>query len=218
MHVEFLVEDLSSAAAVEVLLTRLLEETPGGEQHSWRIHPFDGKQRLLKNLHSVLRGIVDSDFADSIVVLVDADKDDCRDLKRRLLEIALSGHLRQRKTSREPDIWIRIAVTELEAWFIGDPVAARSAYPGITAGDSRQRQWRDPDGLTDAWEWLERLLIRRGHYVSRMPKTIVARDIASYLNLDPDHNTSQSFRLFLRTLREVYGLPTGTPSSRSPST
>ena len=207
MHVEFLVEDSSSDAMVEVLLGRLLSAAPHGEDHSWRIHPFGGKQKMLERIPKVLGGIRAAQFADGIVVLLDADRDDCVDLKQSLMDMASS--LGYQAEPRE--VWIRIAVTELESWFIGDPAATRAAYPRITEGDLRLRQWRDPDSVPNAWEWLEKLLIRRGHYVTRMPKTIVARNIAEHLNLEPDHNTSVSFCLFLRTIREVYDLPPETP-------
>lgn len=201
MHVEFLVEDASLEAMVQVLLERLLPTVPHGEPHSWRIHPFGDKQRMLRRLPSVVSGIRSANFADDVVVVIDADRDDCVNLKQSLLDMVSvqfgSGTTR---------VWIRIAVTELECWFIGDPSATRSAYPGITKGDLNRRQWRNPDSVQDAWEWLEKLLIRRGHYVTRMPKTIVARNIARELDLSSDHNTSKSFRLFLRTVREIYGL------------
>ena len=116
-----------------------------------------------------------------------------------------------------PDLRVRIATTELESWFLGDPEAVRASYPRLTPRDLRLSNRLTPDDLQDAAEWLQRRLIRRGYYVGRMPKVEVAKNIAINLNLDPDHNTSRSFRLFLRTLREVYGLFTDEPSSQSPS-
>ena len=207
MHVEFLVEDSSSDAMIEVLLGRLLSADPHGEGHSWRIHPFRGKQRMLQRLPKVMAGILAADFADGIVVLLDADRDDCVNLKQSLRDMVSSLGYQDEST----EIWIRIAVTELESWFIGDPAATRAAYPRITDGDLRLRAWRNPDSVPDAWEWLEKLLIRRGHYVTRMPKTLVARNIAENLNLYPDRNTSVSFCLFLRTIREIYDLPPVAP-------
>ena len=206
MHVEFLVEDSSSEAAIAVLLERLLNAEPDGHEHSWRIHPFNGKQRMLTRLPSVLSGILQANFADAVVVLIDADKDDCVELKQRLQEMVASCMDRRQPQSAQTQVWVRIAVTELEAWFIGDSAATRAAYSGVTAGDLRLRKWREADSVPDTWEWLERLLIRRGHYVTRMPKTEVARSIARHLDLEDERNRSSSFRLFLRTLREIYEL------------
>ena len=98
---------------------------------------------------------------------------------------------------------------------MGDPEALRSAFDRLTLTDLRLHS--DVDGLQDAWEWLEKRLVKRRYYSQRMRKTEVAQVVSYHLNLDPNHNTSRSFRLFLRTLREVYGLPTDAPSSQSPS-
>ena len=162
----------------------------------------------MKELPRVLGGLMEADFADSIVVLLDADRDDCIQLKRNLLKVVESAKARNYKASARTQIRVRIAVTELESWFIGDPQVTRAAYPRVTAKDMSIRKWREPDRVPDTWEWLEKRLIRRKYYVTRMPKVEVARNIGNVLSLDPEHNTSRSFRLFLRTLREVYGLPT----------
>ena len=82
MHVEFLVEDGSSEAAITVLLGRLLEDVQDTNLHSWRIHPFGGKQRMLAGLPRVLSGILRSDIEQAAIVLIDADRDDCIKLKR----------------------------------------------------------------------------------------------------------------------------------------
>lgn len=207
MHIEFLVEDSSLEATVEILLNRLMSDDASNDLHSWRIHPFGDKQRMLTRLPAVVSGIVASQFSDAIVVVIDADRDNCEELKNSLYEL-ISSAIESRALHHTPTrIWIRIAVTELESWFIGDSEATQTAYPRLTEDDLRLRQWRNPDSVPNAWEWLERLLIRRGHYVTRMPKTIVARKISENLNLAPEHNASLSFRLFLRTIREAYGLP-----------
>lgn len=206
MHVEFLVEDASSAAAIEVMINRLLTAKPDAKDHSWLIHPFDGKQRMLANLPKVLGGILRASFADRVVVLIDADRDDCLELKRTLQRMVLTSAERRQPPDAETPVWIRIAVTELETWFIGDPEATQTAYPMVTTSDLRLRHWQEPDAVPDAWEWLEQRLLRRGHYVTRMPKIEVARSIAEHLDLHPDHNRSRSFRLFLRTMREAFEL------------
>lgn len=206
MHIEFLVEDSSLEATVEILLNRLMSEDTSDDLHSWRVHPFGDKPKLLTRLKAVVSGIISSRFADAIVVVIDADRDNCEELKNSLHELISSAIDPKAQQDGPTRVWIRIAVTELESWFIGDSAATRTAYPRITEGDLRLSQWRKPDSVPDAWEWLERLLIRRGHYVTRMPKTIVARNISQNLNLAPEHNASPSFRLFLRTIREAYGL------------
>ena len=174
---------------------------------------------MLGKLRATLAAIGRGSFADMVIVVIDSDMDDCRALKARIHADAVAAHLifPDQPTS-DSAIRIRLAMTELESWFIGDMMAVRAAYPRITRRDMRLRSGESVDSLPQAWEWLERQLIRRGYFVTRMPKVEVARTIAAHLSLDPTRNTSRSFQLFLRTLREVYGLPTDESSSRSPST
>ncbi len=216
MHAEILVEDQSTAETVDVLLRRLRVEALG---HTWNTRFFGSKPNMLGKLRATLAAIRRGSFADMVIVVIDSDMDDCRALKARIHADAVAAILiYPGQPTSDSALRIRLAMTELESWFIGDMVAVRSAYPRITRRDMRLRAGESADSLPHAWEWLERQLIRRGYFVTRMPKVEVARTIAAHLSLDPNHNTSRSFRLFLRTLREVYGLPTDGSSSRSPST
>ena len=203
MHAEILVEDRSTVATVRVLLSRMV---PSGNGHSWRITPFDGKDSMPPRLPGTFRGLARSRHADRVIVVIDQDRDSCYALKQRISEMAASvGLIRTNQPTAETALRIRIVMTELESWFIGDPPAVRAAYPRVTERDMRLRR-REPDTLIDASEWLERRLVVRGYYPRRLPKVDVAEAIAPHLNLAPDANASQSFRLFLRTLRETYEL------------
>ncbi len=214
MHVEFLLEEESAAIAVDTLLRRLTPDTIPG---TWRIQFFRGKPDLLRKLQPTLSSIAKADYADRVVVLLDADREDCRELKARIVQVAEQAGLISEKVSySDSPLRVRIAMTELECWFIGDSNALCTAFEPLSPGDLRLR--RDVDDLQDAWEWLEKRLVKRRYFAQRMRKKEVARLVSHHLSLDPNHNTSQSFRLFLRTLREVYDLPTDAPSSQSPST
>ncbi len=75
-HLEFLVEEPSMEAFLRELLPRLLPENC-----SFEIHPFQGKKDLLEKLEGRLRGY--SSWLPEhwrIVVVVDRDGDDCRQL------------------------------------------------------------------------------------------------------------------------------------------
>ena len=211
MHIEILVEDESTKALIDVVCERLDRASASGTHH---VTAFRGKQRMLSRLPGAVHALIQASFADSIVIVIDQDRDDCHKLKQQVLDLVSSESF----TNSRPELYVRIATTELESWFLGDPEAVRASYPRLSARDLKLGSRLTPDEIQDAAQWLQRLLIRRGYYVGRMPKVEVARNIAAYLDLDPDHNASRSFRLFLRTLREVYGLPTETPSSQSPST
>ena len=201
MHVEILVEEPSAETAIDILLNRLGARTPGRTE---RIVSFRGKDRMLQRLHPTLRSIALAGVADHVIVLIDQDSDDCLDLKANVVEVAETAGL----LSSSSVLRVRIAISELESWFLGDPDAVRIAYPNITAGDLRRWRTIPPDSQPSPSDWLQQRMNRRGHYVGRMPKVEVARNISQHLNLEPNHNTSRSFQIFLRTLREVYDLPT----------
>ena len=204
MHAAIFVEDVSTAETVTVLLSRLLADYP---EHTDQVVPFGGKQRMLGQLRGRFYTLARARYADRVIVVIDQDTEDCEQLKRRIYEDAVSAGLvyRNQPTS-ESVLRIRIAMTELESWFIGDPSAVRAAYPRLTERDLRLQRNQHPDTLPDAWEWLERRLTQRRYFPRGMRKVEAANAIATHLNLTPDANTSQSFRLFLRTLRETYNL------------
>lgn len=204
MHVEFLLEEESAAVAVDTILKRL---NPNREHGTWHIQPFRGKPDLLRKLRPTMASIARAGYADRVIVLLDADREDCVELKERIVRLAEdAGLISEPRSYHESPLRVRVAVTELECWFIGDPEALGTAFGRLTSSDLRLRG--EVDDLQNAWEWLERRLIRRRHFVGRMRKKEVAGLVSQHMSLEPDHNTSRSFRLFLRTLREVYGLPT----------
>lgn len=213
MHVELLLEEESAAIAVDTLLKRMLNDM---STSTWRIQYFRGKQDMFRKLPPTLRSLARANYADWTIVMLDSDRDDCVQLKRSVIELAeAAGLIHPDQPTSHSRVRVRIATTELESWFLGDPEAICSAFARVSRRDLRLNA--DVDSLQDAWERLERTLIQRRYYAERMRKKEVARLISEHLNLSADHNTSRSFRLFLRTLREVYGLPTESPSSRSPS-
>lgn len=189
---------------MSVLLSRLIGNRA---EHSFEIQPFNGKDRMLRRLQGVFRARARAGYADRVIVVIDQDEDSCYALKQRIYENALAaGLVYAGQPTVETKLRIRIATTELESWFIGDPAAVRAAYPRLTERDLRLRRREHPDTMAHAWEWLQRRLVSRGYCADRMPKAEVARAIAPHLDLSPEANASHSFRLFLRTLRETYEL------------
>lgn len=82
-HLEFLVEDTSTEAALRVIVPRIAPAL------SFDIHPYQGKRDLLAKLPDRLRGY--SSWLPNnwrIIVLVDCDEEDCRQVKSRLEKIA----------------------------------------------------------------------------------------------------------------------------------
>jgi superfamily II DNA or RNA helicase len=90
MHIEFLFEEPSAEAALSNILPKVFEPTT-----SFAIHPYQGKQDLLKKLPSRLRGYkawLPRDWR--IVVLIDADDEDLPPSKKRI-EKTIQGPLPQ---------------------------------------------------------------------------------------------------------------------------
>ena len=131
MHIEFLVEEPSAEAALNNIVPRVI-----GVEHTFKVHPFQGKQDLLKSLPKRLRGYARWLPADwRIVVLVDEDREDCRQLKARLESAASGAGLVTRTAAGIPSriqVVNRIAVEELEAWFLGDAEALCTAFPKVS--------------------------------------------------------------------------------------
>lgn len=204
MQLEVLVEEPSAEATLRVLLPRILAGIDSAPV--WQIRTFSGKQALLRELPRRLQGYRSyADAADlRILVLIDRDADDCLVLKGTLDRAAASVGLRTRSVAGEEAFRVcnRIAVEELEAWFIGDPEAVVSAYPRVPAGFGARRTLRHPDGVRGGtWEALGRLLKRHGYHSQGLAKVRLAQDVAPYM--EPSRNGSPSFRTFCTGVAEL---------------
>ena len=197
MHVEVLLEEISARVALDILLPRLLPEGA-----TFACHPHRGKNDLLARLPGRLKNyarLLPASPDWYVVVLMDADTD-CKSRKKELEHLAAGARLLT-KTSAHPgqkfQLLTRLAVAELEAWFLGDPVAIQAAYPRVHTNHFKGLP-RDPDALSDTWETLHRLLQKGGYYPVSAAKTEWAATIAPHL--DPARSTSASFRYFCESL------------------
>ena len=198
MHIEFLLEEPSAEALLTGLLPRLL---PPGV--SWKFHLFQGKPDLLKQLESRLKGYREwLPENHRIVVLVDEDREDCKELKAKLERAAKNAGFVTKTavgTTGRFVVLNRIAVEEIEAWMIGDSAALKAAFPRLPASFDTKAKYRSPDVITGGTaEALERLLQKSGYYKAGMPKIEVARMVGSLLN--PRLNKSPSFQAFAKGL------------------
>jgi hypothetical protein len=199
MHFEFLVEELSTEAALVNLVPNILEAN-----HTFAIHPFQGKADLLSNLPSRLRAYrswIPKDWR--IVVIIDEDRADCKALKGKLEKAAEKAGLATRTSTKGQSPFIvlnRLAIEELEAWFFGDILALKAAYPRISATLGERAKYRDPDSIAGGtWEALERELKKAGYYSTGMPKIEVSRNVS--LHMDAARNRSHSFQVFVNGLK-----------------
>lgn len=195
MRVEFLVEEPSAKAALEQLLPRLL---PAGCLA--RVRAFEGWQDLLSDLPKLLQGyhrrILREGEADLRVVVLLGGDGICTRRKADLEARAAAAGLLTKTTAPlgQPfQVLNRIAVQELEAWWLGDREAIMAAYPGVKLHHFKGLA-RDPDQPLKPSEALWSVLKQGRYFLSGKRKTQWATDISQHL--DPARNTSASFRCF----------------------
>lgn len=210
MHIEFLVEDSSGARLLQHLVPKLTEH--GGTSITYRIHSYKGigkipsndsfsttdarKRILLNRLPAILKGYAKTPGIDAIVVLVDSDRKDCSRFLKELQSIAsMSGH---------PNTLFRIAIEEVEAWYLGDHEAIKAAY-----GKARLHLLKgyDQDSVCGTWELLADIvhpggsaaIKRRGWPLPGQLKHEWAENIGPFLC--EDRNVSPSFKKFCEGVR-----------------
>jgi hypothetical protein len=199
-HLELLVEEASMEAFLRELLPRVLPDAC-----SFEVHPFQGKQDLLRELPRRLRGYgrwLPEDWR--IVVLVDRDDQECAVLKGELEAAAAGAGLRTPcgAASGAWQVVNRIAVEELEAWYFGDWKSVRAEYPRLPKSVSARRGLRDPDGIAGGtWEAFERILKQSGYFTSGLRKVEAARAIGA--RFDAGQCSSKSFRVFHTAILEA---------------
>ena len=197
LHLEFLVEEPSMEAFLNVLLPRLFPDC------TFRVHAFQGKTDMLDKLRNRLKGYAHwpSNYG-RIVVVVDCDDDDCYKLKQQLEQTATEVGLRTRsRAGGNPwQVVSRIAIEELEAWYFGDWEAVRSAYPKVSS--TVPNRTPNPDAIKGGtWEAFERILQNGGYFKNGLRKVEAARTIAAHIN--PACNRSHSFVKFHYALIEA---------------
>lgn len=135
MHIEVLVEDSSGGKLIELLLPQVIGAY--GEPHTWRVHDYSGigrlpkkqsvadlssRKTLLDRLPGILRAHGKTQGIDAVVVVLDSDRQDCRELLAELHTLLAS-------CDPAPNTLFRLAIEEMEAWLLGDGKALLKAYP-----------------------------------------------------------------------------------------
>jgi hypothetical protein len=197
-HVELMVEEPSMEEALRAILPKILGDM------SFAIYTHRCKDDLLARLPQRLTGY--SKFLPSsgrVVVIVDRDDQDCKQLKTELEQVAMRSKLKT-KTRAGGTKWQvvnRVVIEELEAWYFGDWIAVKAAYPKVPATIPSQAKYRDPDAIRGTWEAFERVLQGAGYFKGGLRKIEVARAIAPHM--DPRRNASRSFQALHSVLREM---------------
>ena len=148
MVLHVLVEGTSDVPTLREILTRRIGLTSGSD---FVIHPHKGKgsipanphdkpalreQQLLPLLPSKLRAYAKNSPEHAVIVVVDADRDNCQALKQSLVD------LYQATNPRPAKVLFRIAVEEMESWFIADTNAVAQAYPGAQVANLARSEER----------------------------------------------------------------------------
>jgi hypothetical protein len=205
MFLEVLVEGGADVPTIREILQRrfnLIENT------HFCIHPHKGKGKLPQkaNAHPKRRGLLDqlpaklraySHLPDGycIVVVVDADNDDCKRLKESL--ITLYRTLKQRPAC----VLFRIAVEETESWFLADKTAIKLAFPHANLNKLPKK--KTPDSIIGAWEKLAEVLGKNPSECDGKDKFDWARTISPYLDLEEPN--SPSLKAFIDGIARVLG-------------
>jgi hypothetical protein len=195
-RLELLVEEPSMEEALRHLLPKII-----GNRAEWKVINMRSKGRLMKELPNRLRGYkrrMNGGENIKVIVLVDRDIDDCHALKRQLEAMARNAGL-QTKTAAGAggaafQVVNRIAIDELEAWFMGDTTALQCAYTSLRSVRF-PNYFNHPDN-GGTWERLHHFLKQHGIYRNSFPKIDAARNIAKHM--EPERNRSRSFQCFLQ--------------------
>ena len=176
----FLLEEPSARDALEGWLPRLVPP-----HVAIRFVVFQGKQDLkLRLAHRIAHWLApDSHF----LVLVDQDRDECRTLKRELVQRC--------EEAGRPDAAVRIACRELEAFFLGDWEAVAKAFDRPALGRLGARAaYRDPDRVQSPAREMQR-------HIAGYQKRDGARRIAPLMDLEG--NRSRSFQALRQAILKI---------------
>ncbi|MDO5065695.1 MAG: DUF4276 family protein [Propionibacteriaceae bacterium] len=193
-HLEFLVEGKTMQLFLEQVLPRLLPVDT-----SFEVFDLGSKSEFLKKFPNRLRGYatwLPNHPAHRVVLVVDADTDDCAEFRERLVAAVHESGLSVASHTAKQDgqVLPRIAVEMLEAWYFGDPHALSQAYGSAFKNLSQKRGLREPDTIRDPARQLEKLLSRVHKHKGGLKKTELTNDLAPHF--DVEENSSPSFQRF----------------------
>jgi hypothetical protein len=210
MHLEFCIEDQSGALFLEAMLPKLITNP----DVTWRVHSYKGVGRmprkqpnvstikarmLLDNLSKIISGMAKTPGIDALIVIMDADNRNCVELKNELVAL-------WKGIAPKFNAIFRIAVEEMEAWYLGDQAAIRASYPGTKEG---ALTGYTQDSVCGTWERLADAIEHGGAAALRMAgwpapgvaKCRWAETITPHMN--PHANASPSFVAFRNKVLEL---------------
>lgn len=212
MHIEILVEDSSGKVLIELLVPKIIGEW--NNPHTWTIHHYKGigripaglttqgdpaKRILLEQLPRVLQGYGNTPGIDAVVVVLDSDRRNCVNFLQELKAVAANCR-------PAPNTLFRLAIEEMEAWYLGDRTALLASYP---KAKTRVLDGYVQDSVCDTWEVLADAVYPGGATAIKksgwpLPGQ-VKHEWAGNIGprLDIERNESPSFRKFRDGLRHI---------------
>ena len=218
MHIEFLVEDSSGTMLLHQIIPQIIG--PLSEPHTWQIHAYKGigktphnlkpatdaqKRILLDQLPRLLKGYKKTPGIDAVVVVVDSDRKSCQEFLNELRSVATE--------SGSPDTLFRIAIEEIEAWYLGDPNAILAAYPRAKPAVLAKYE---QDSVCGTWEVLADVVYPGGvkavHKLGWPLPGNLKHEWAANIgaHMDIERNASPSFKKFVSGLRRLTNTGAGT--------
>lgn len=201
-----LVEGTSDEPTVREILTRHFGLVHGSQ---FQIHPHRGKGKipedltapppptdrtLLAQLPATLRAYSLKGKKACIVVLVDQDDDDCVQLLTDLRNMLANLN------PRPANVLFRIAMEEIEAWFLADQNAVVAAYP---KADFKGIPSHGIDQVDDPSDELTKCLGEPLPCTGQM-KAVWAENIAPHLDLDAPK--SPSLKKFIEGIQRYWAM------------
>lgn len=211
MYFHFLVEDMSGATLIEILMNKIHNSRDDIQFHC---HSFKGiggltkkntiketkTGKLLNDLATYLRGFNKSlqGIEAAIFIVVDNDTRDTEAFRNELKSVAEQNRI-------TIDHVFCIAIEEMEAWLLGDAEAVKQAYPSAKL---QIVQSYEQDSICGTWELLADAIypgglkrfrkecptfVEKGKY-----KNEWAQQIGQYMQIQK--NKSPSFQYFIQEI------------------
>ena len=207
MHFEILVEDSSGTKLLAHLMPKFVG--PYDSPHRWTLRSyggighipknlandrFPGNRGLLANLPKLLQGYARTPGYESVIVVCDSDRRDCKTFLRELRRVATEA-------KAEAITMFRLAIEETEAWYLGDHQALLTAFPNAK---KRLLNKYKQDSICRTWERLADIVHPGGSAAVVHPGNL-KHEWANRIGplMDPDRNCSPSFGKLRDGLRRL---------------